>query len=226
MGLVSRVRGYLIAGVLVIAPTVITAYVFYRFFVAIDGVLGKYITVFGRPIPGIGFVVVVLITILVGIFARNILGRTLLRIWDAILTRIPLVNKLYGATKQIGEALLADKGAMFKRVVLLQYPKKNIYSIGFVTHTPGGELQEKIGSRVLTVFLPTTPNPTSGFFLVVPENETIPLSISVEDAIKLIVSFGIVGPKSVARTEVPTVDEIEVETEGQPPRGSRRRRAQ
>jgi uncharacterized membrane protein len=152
---------------------------------------------------------VVLITILVGIFARNILGRTLLGIWEAIFTRIPLVNKLYVATKQIGEALLADKGAMFKRVVMLQYPRKGIYSIGFVTHAPGGELQEKVGSKVVTVFLPTTPNPTSGFFLVVPEKETVPLSISVEDATKLIVSFGIVGPKSVARTELPVAEATE-----------------
>jgi uncharacterized membrane protein len=213
MGLITRLRGYLLAGVLVIAPTVITAYAFYRFFVAVDGVLGKYITLFGRPIPGLGFIAVVLITILLGIFAKNILGRTLLGIWEAIFTRIPLVNKLYVAVKQIGEALFSDKGTMFKRVVLLQYPRKNIYSIGFVTHTPGGELQEKIGSQVLTVFLPTTPNPTSGFFLIVPEKETVPLSISVEDAIKLIVSFGIVGPRSVARKEVTVVDMVKEKVE-------------
>jgi len=206
MGLVGRFRRYLIAGVLVVAPTLITAYVFYKFFMAVDGVLGKYITLFGRPIPGLGFIAVVLITILVGMFARNILGRTLLGFWEAILTRIPLVNKLYVATKQIGEGLLADKGSIFKRVVMLQYPRKGIYSIAFVTHTPGGELQEKVGSQVVTVFLPTTPNPTSGFFLIVPEKETVPLSMSVEDAIKLIVSSGIVGPKSVARRELPALE--------------------
>lgn len=213
MGLVGRLRRYLIAGVLVIAPTLITAYVFYKFFMAVDGVLGKYITPFGLPIPGLGFIAVVLVTILVGMFARNILGRTLLGFWEAILTRIPLVNKLYVATKQIGEGLLADKGSIFKRVVLLQYPRKGIYSIAFVTHTPGGELQEKVGSQVVTVFIPTTPNPTSGFFLIVPEKETVPLSISVEDAIKLIVSSGIVGPKSVARREVPSL-EVEEAAEG------------
>ncbi len=213
MGVVGRLRRYLLAGVLVLAPTAITAYVFYRFFVVVDGLLGKYITLFGRPIPGLGFIAVVLVTLLVGIFAKNILGRTLLGIWEAIFTRIPLVNKLYVATKQIGEALLADKGAMFKRVVMLQYPRKGIYSIGFVTHSPGGELQEKVGSQVVTVFLPTTPNPTSGFFVVVPEKETMPLSISVEDATKLIVSFGIVGPKSVARKGLPDVDTVEQKTE-------------
>jgi len=213
MGLVGRLRRYLIAGVLVIAPTVITAYVFYRFFVAVDGVLGKYITLFGRPIPGLGFVAVVLITILVGIFARNILGRSLLGVWEAILTRIPLVNKLYLATKQIGEALLADKGTMFKRVVLLQYPRKGIYSVAFVTHTPGGELEKKVGAGSVAVFLPTTPNPTSGFFLIVPEKETVPLSLSVEDAIKLIVSFGIAGPKAVARTELPALETVEEKAE-------------
>ena len=213
MGLIGRLRRYLIAGVLVIAPTVITAYVFYRFFKAVDGVLGKYITPFGSPIPGLGFVAVVLITILVGVFARNILGRSLLSVWEAILTRIPLVNKLYLATKQIGEAILDDKGAMFKRVVLLQYPRKGIYSLAFVTHTPGGELEEKVGAGSVAVFLPTTPNPTSGFFLVVPEKETVPLSLSVEDAIKLIVSFGIAGPKAVARTELPALETVEEKAE-------------
>lgn len=198
-------RRYLLTGVAVIAPTLVTVWVFYKFFIAVDGVLGKYITLFGRPIPGLGFVAVVSITILVGAFARNILGRSLLGFWEAILSKIPLVNKLYVAVKQIGEGVFTDKAALFKRVVLIQWPRKGLYALAFVTHTPGGELQEKVGSPVVTIFLPTTPNPTSGFFLVVPEKETMELSISVEDAIKLIVSSGIVGPKSVARTEVPAV---------------------
>jgi uncharacterized membrane protein len=198
-------RRYLLTGLAVIAPTLVTAWVLYKFFIAVDGLLGKYITLFGRPIPGLGFIAVVSITILVGAFARNILGRTLLSFWEAILSRIPLINKVYITVKQIGESVFSDKSALFKRAVLVQWPRQGMYALAFVTHTPGGELQEKVGSPVVTIFLPTTPNPTSGFFLVVPEKDTVDLSMSVEDAIKLIVSSGLVGPKSVARTEVPTV---------------------
>lgn len=198
-------RRYLLTGLAVIAPTLVTAWVMYKFFVAVDGLLGKYITLFGRPIPGLGFIAVVSITILVGAFARNILGRTLLNVWEAILTRIPLINKIYITVKQIGETVFTDKSALFKRAVLVQWPRKGMYAVAFVTHTPGGELQEKVGSPVVTIFLPTTPNPTSGFFLVVPEKETYELSMSVEDAIKLIVSSGLVGPRDDARMEVPAV---------------------
>jgi len=196
-------RRYILTGVAVIAPTLITGWVFYKFFVTIDGLLGKYIRIHGRPVPGLGFVAVVCITILVGAFARNIIGRSLLGIWEALISRIPLVNKVYVTIKQIGEGVFSDKGAVFKRVVLVEWPRKGIYALAFVTHQPGGELQEKIGCPVVTVFLPTTPNPTSGFFLIVPEEQTTPLSISVEDAVKLIVSSGIVGPKSVARRGMP-----------------------
>ncbi len=198
-------RRYLLTGVAVLAPTIITLWVFYKFFVAVDGVLGKYITLFGRPVPGLGFIAVVLITVLVGAFARNILGRTLLSIWEAILSRIPLVNKVYMTVKQIGEGVLTDRAALFKSAVLVEWPRKGLFALAFVTHTPGGELEEKVGTRVHTIFLPTTPNPTSGFFLIVPEREIIHLSISVEDAIRLVISSGIVGPKSVARTEAPPV---------------------
>jgi uncharacterized membrane protein len=208
-------RRYLLTGVAVIAPTLITVWVFYKFFVAVDGVLGKYITLFGRPIPGLGFIAVIMITILVGAFARNILGRTLLGFWEAVLSRIPLVNKVYTAVKQIGEGVITDKSAVFKRAVLVQWPRKGLYALAFVTHSPGGELQDKIGDKnVYTIFLPTTPNPTSGFFLIVPEKEIIDLSISVEDAIKLVISSGIVGPKSVARTEVPAL-KVEEISEGE-----------
>jgi uncharacterized membrane protein len=199
-------RRYLLTGMAVLAPTLVTAFVLYKFFIIVDGVLGEYIQPFGRPIPGLGFITVVSITILVGAFARNILGKTLLGFWEAILTRIPLINKVYITVKQIGENIFTDKAALFKRAVLVQWPRKGMYAVAFVTHTPGGELQDKVGSPIVTIFLPTTPNPTSGFFLVVPIKDTVELSMSVEDAIKLIVSSGLVGPKSFARTEVPAVE--------------------
>jgi uncharacterized membrane protein len=204
--IVFWLRKYLLTGLAVLAPTLVTAWVLYKFFILVDGVLGKYITLFGRPIPGLGFIAVLSITILVGAFARNILGRTLLGFWEAIITRIPLINKVYITVKQIGENIFTDKTGLFKRAVLVQWPRKGMYAVAFITHTPGGELQEKVGSPVVTIFLPTTPNPTSGFFLVVPEKETIDLSMSVEDAIKLIVSSGLVGPRSDARTEVPALE--------------------
>ena len=148
--IVFWLRRYLLTGLAVIAPTLVTAWVLYKFFIAVDGVLGKYITFFGRPIPGLGSIAVVSITILVGAFARNILGRTLLSFWESILARIPLISKVYMTVKQIGENVFSDKSALFKRAVLVQWPRKGMYALAFVTHTPGGELQEKVGSPVVT----------------------------------------------------------------------------
>lgn len=202
-------RRYILTGLAVLAPTLVTSWVLYKFFVLVDGLLGKYITLFGRPIPGLGFITVLSITILVGAFARNIFGRTILGFWEAILIRIPFINKVYMTVKQIGESVFAETSSMFKRAVLVQWPRKGMYAVAFVTHTPGGELQEKVGCPVVTVFLPTTPNPTSGFFIVVPEKDVVDLSMSVEDAIKLIMSSGLVGPKSDARTGVPAVETVE-----------------
>ena len=149
----------------------------------------------GFRIPGLGILLTGAIVFITGMLAANVVGRRLLRFWDAILHRIPLVRSIYGGAKSFTEVLLGDTGQSFKQVVLLEYPRKGIYSIAFVTGTSLGEAQVRTGQDVVCVFVPTTPNPTSGFIMLVPRQELIFLDMDVESAVKLVVSLGVVVPR-------------------------------
>ena len=146
------------------------------------------------PVPGLGLIVLVLVLIFSGVFVRNYLGKQLVSIWEKIVEHIPIVNKIYTAVKQLIDTIVRSPVKDFKRVVLIEYPKENIYAMAYVTGVAMGELQEKTRRKMINVYVPTTPNPTSGFYLMVPEDETIPLDISVEDSFKLLMSGGILTP--------------------------------
>ncbi|HEY3247686.1 MAG TPA: DUF502 domain-containing protein [bacterium] len=191
----TQLRRYFVAGLLVFLPLAVTFTVLAWLFQFLDNFLGRLITyIFGRPIPGAGLVATVAVIFLIGALVTNVLGRRMVRAMDSILMRIPLARSIYSATKQISDSIFIRRKGAFQRVVLLQWPRKGTYIIGFVTADGGAE--KWIGSprRFLNVFMVTTPNPTSGFLMFVPEEETIPLPISVEDALKLVLSGGIVGP--------------------------------
>lgn len=145
------------------------------------------------PIPGLGILVVVLVIFIIGLLVKNYVGSRIMDFGERIVYQIPLVRPIYSAVKQLLVAIFTQTGEGFERVVLIQYPRRGIYAIGFVTGVARGEVQEMTDQRVLNVFLPTTPNPTSGFYLLVPETDVIPLRISVEDAFKLIISGGLVS---------------------------------
>lgn len=156
------------------------------------------------------FVLALAITIIVftGLMVGNFLGKKLVEIYESILARIPLVNTIYNASRQIVQSILAAEGNSFRKVVLVEYPRKGIYSVGFVTGTSAQEVQEKTSEKTSVVFIPTTPNPTSGFLIAVPESEMTELKMSVEEGIKFIVSLGMVSPtvnpallKATAKTE-------------------------
>jgi uncharacterized membrane protein len=140
--------------------------------------------------------------ILAGIFARNIFGRGLLRFWDKVIGRIPLVSKVYNALKRISEAFFLERKSGFRKVVLVEYPRKGVYSMAFMTAVAAGEVQSKTGVKMVSVFLPTTPNPTSGFFLLYPEDQVIPLSIPVDEALRMIISAGMAPPDENEGTPV------------------------
>lgn len=146
-------------------------------------------------IPGLGIIIVLIFVLITGFIVRNIVGKRLVAAWDKIFSRIPLVSKFYKAIKQLVDSIFVS-GRDFKRVVLIEYPRLGVYTLGFVTGVAGGEIQEKIPRHVVNLFVPTTPNPTSGFYLMVPEEDLIPLDISVEDAFKLLISGGIISPES------------------------------
>src|ERR1043165_8550759 len=156
LGLLARLRAYFLAGVLVTAPVAVTF-----------------------DIPGLGLVIAIIVLILIGAVTAGYLGRVVVRLSDAILARMPVVRSIYGATKQIFETVLAHKSTAFRQVCLVEYPRRGIWSLGFVTGTAVGEIQERTSDQVVNVFLPTTPNPTSGFLLLVPTRALILLKMSV-----------------------------------------------
>jgi uncharacterized membrane protein len=191
----ARFRRTFLTGILVITPLAVTLWILYGVFVKADGLLGEVITqVLGRPVPGLGILLLVILVMVTGIFARNFVGRRLIRWGNLILYRIPLFNRIYIALKQIFEVFLGERKTVFQRVVLFEYPRPGIYAIGFVTSKSEGEIQLRTEQKVINVFLPTTPNPTSGFLLFIPEEDIIPLDMSVEEGIKLVISGGAVTP--------------------------------
>ncbi len=190
-----RLRRYFIAGLLVFLPLAVTFTVLAWLFTLLDNFLGRLISlVFGYSIPGVGLVATIAVIFLMGALVTNVLGRRVVEAVDAVFMRIPLARSIYSATKQISDSIFIKRKGAFQRAVLLEWPRKGLYIIGFVTAEGGAEAWIGGARRFLNVFMVTTPNPTSGFLMFVPEDETIPLQISVEDALKLVLSGGIVGP--------------------------------
>ncbi len=193
--LLVHLRRYLITGILVIAPIAVTVWILWNVFSVVDRntkkVLGEALT--DVP-PGVGFVLFFAAIILVGIFATNIIGRRLISVGEKIMTRIPLANRIYTAVQQISTAFLGSSRSIFHKVVLLEYPRKGIYSLGFLTTEGAGEVQRKTEKQVACVFVPTTPNPTSGMLIFVPHDQLIHLDMTTEDGLKLVISGGVVVP--------------------------------
>ncbi len=152
----------------------------------------------GFNIPGLGVVLAVVMVLVTGMIMANLLGRRLVVFWESQLARIPLVRTIYSAIKQIMEAVLATDAKSFRKVLLVEYPRKGVWSLAFMTSNDLGEVQDKTIANVISVFIPTTPNPTSGFVLMVPESDVIELDMSVEEGLKMIISMGVVVPNSEA----------------------------
>ena len=200
----GRIRKFLkvnlIAGLLFLTPIAATFFLLRLTIGWLDQVL-LFIPVKYRPesflpfpVPGLGVIVLVLVLIFSGVFVRNYLGKKLVSIWESIINYIPIVNKIYTSVKQLINTIAKGAPRDFKRVVLIEYPKENIFAMAYVTGVAVRELQEKTKRKMISVYVPTTPNPTSGFYLMVPEDETIPLDMSVEDSFKLLMSGGIITP--------------------------------
>ena len=196
----DKIKGYFLAGLLIILPLGVTIWVIMTILRLMDGVLviippklhpGTYLPF---KIPGLGLILAIVLVILTGILVKNYIGGRVVDLGEYILSRIPLVRPVYVAVKQIIQAMFGDTQGAFKRVVLIEYPRTGLFTLAFVTGPTSGEIQQKTERDVINVFVPTTPNPTSGFYLMVPADETIPLSMTVEDAFKLLISGGMVAP--------------------------------
>ena len=199
-GFLLRLRNYFTTGLLVMAPTMVSVWVFVQGFRIFDGILGqlydKYI--FARyeleAPPGLGAFTLTLLIILAGMVARLYAGRKLFELWDKAINRVPLVNRVYVAVRQLSDSFAQGGGIIFQYPVFVEYPRKGVYSIGFLTRRCEGPFCRIVGQPVSSVFVPTTPNPTSGVLIFVPQEEIIPLDMTVEDAMKLIISGGTVTP--------------------------------
>jgi uncharacterized membrane protein len=193
-------KKYLIAGLLVWMPLGITFLVIR----VVVGFLDSMLLLLPKPyqpesligfnIPGLGVVLAVLLVLTTGMIVANLLGKRLILAWESLLARIPLVRTLYAGVKQIMEAVLATDAKSFRKVLLVEYPRKGLWSLALLTSDNLGEVQAKTGSDVVSVFVPTTPNPTSGFVIMVPKKDVIELDMAVEDGLKMIISMGVVVP--------------------------------
>ena len=195
----SRLRSWFLTGLLVTAPILLTVYITWLFVDIIDGWVNDLLpsplkeTIY-TSIPGVGLIIGAVAITVIGAVAAGFFGRWLLKTGESFLNHMPIVGTIYGASKQILETVLASQSDAFRDVVLVEYPRKNLWVIGFVTGGTKGEVQSAISDETVNVFVPTTPNPTSGFLLFCPKNELQYLDMGVEEAVKLVVSGGIVTP--------------------------------
>lgn len=191
----GKLKKYFITGIFAILPLAATVFTLNWLFTVTDDFAGDFVALFtGTRIKGLGFLTVIILVFLAGLFTTNVLGRQLLAYGEALITRMPIAGVIYRTVKQILDAFSREDKNAFQRVVMLEYPRKGIYALAFVTGTSKGEVQEKTSETVINVFLPTTPNPTSGFLLMVPEEDLIYMDMSVEDGIKMIISGGVITP--------------------------------
>lgn len=203
--MIARLRSYFFAGLLAVAPIGITLWLCWVLLKFVDARVtplipeaynpNTYINpYFPHEIPGVGLIVFIFVLIVVGALTRIFLGRYLVHLSEKILNKMPVVRSIYSATKQIAETVLKRQSEAFRQVVLFEYPRRGSWAIGFLTGTTKGEVQSLTDDDVVNVFLPTTPNPTSGYLLFIPRRELVPLSMTVEEGIKMIISGGIVTP--------------------------------
>lgn len=193
-------KRYFITGLLVWAPLAITLWVISFVVATLESFVPGFLSseaLFGVQIPGFGFVLVILVVFLTGMFTANLLGRSLLDQWERLLGRIPLVRSIYNSVKQVSDTVLAPNGRAFRRAVLIQYPRQGAWTIAFLTGEPGGEVAGHLPGEYLSVYVPTTPNPTGGYLEVVPTEQLTATAWSVDQAMAFILSAGAVVPENV-----------------------------
>jgi len=199
----KRLKNYFLAGILVTVPLVITIWVIALFINWTDNFLDFLPPRFHPhtyiPIPGWGVIIAAILIMGSGMIATNFFGKKLLKFWGQQVERIPLIRSIYGSVRQLLESLFLQTGRHFQRVVLIEFPRPGMYSIAFITGETKQEILDKTGKKLVNLFYPTTPNPTSGFFIMLPEEEVTELDISVEDAFKLIISGGILSEDTVSK---------------------------
>jgi len=197
---VERLRKYLITGLLIWIPLVITIWVLKLIVETLDQTLlllpeaWRTERFLGVHVPGLGVVLTLVIVFVTGVFATNFLGARLVHLWHEILHRIPVVNSIYSSVKQISDTLFSSSGQAFRKALLVQWPREGMWTIAFLTGTPGGDVVNHLTGEFVSVYVPTTPNPTGGYFVMLSRKDVIELDMTVDEALKYIISMGVVSP--------------------------------
>lgn len=196
----KHLRRYLVAGLLVWIPLGVTIFILK----VLIGLMDKTLLLIpqqyrpeewlGFSVPGLGLILTLLVLLVTGLLAANIVGRSMVGLWESLLDRIPVVRSVYSAAKNFTEIVFSDSGQSFKKVLLIEYPRKGIYSLAFQTATNLGEVQGRMGEQMVCTFVPTTPNPTSGYIIIVPKKDIIELDMEIDEALKMIISLGVIIP--------------------------------
>ncbi len=196
----KQLRRYLVAGLIVWIPLGVTIFILK----VLIGLMDRSLLLIpeqyrpeewlGIAIPGLGTILTLVVLLLTGLLAANIVGRSMVGLWESLLDRIPIVRTVYSGVKNFAEIVFSDSGQSFKKVLLIEYPRNGIYSLAFQTATNLGEVQGRTGEAVVCTFVPTTPNPTSGFIIIVPKKDVIELDMEIDEALKMIISLGVVIP--------------------------------
>jgi uncharacterized membrane protein len=200
-------RKYFVTGLLILVPLAITLWVLNLIIGTMDQSLlllpesWRPEALVGFHIPGLGTILTLLFVFLTGLLTRNFIGKQVVHVWELLLARIPIVNSIYSSVKQVSDTLFSSSGNAFRKAMLVQYPREGSWTIAFLTGTPGGDVKNHLVGDFISVYVPTTPNPTSGFFLMMPRADAIELDMSVDAALKYIVSMGVVAPEYVAAAE-------------------------
>ena len=196
----KHLRRYLVAGLLVWIPLGVTIFILRVLIGLMDRTLLLIPQQYrpeewlGITIPGLGLLLTVLVLLVTGLLAANIVGRSMVGLWESMLDRIPVVRSVYSAAKNFAEIVFSDSGQSFKKVLLIEYPRKGVYSLAFQTATNLGEVQGRTGEEMVCTFVPTTPNPTSGYIIILPKKDIIELDMEIDEALKMIISLGVVVP--------------------------------
>ncbi len=202
-------KRYLITGLLIWVPLVITLWVLNLLVSTMDQTLlllperwrtEKWL---GLHIPGLGVVLTVLVVFLTGLLAANFIGQRLVEFWEGLLARIPVVNSIYRGVKQVSDTLFSPSGQTFRKALLVQWPREGMWTIAFLTGTPGGDVVNHLEGEYVSIYVPTTPNPTGGYFVMVRRADVVELDMSVDDALKYVISMGVVAPGADGRNGVP-----------------------
>jgi uncharacterized membrane protein len=214
----TKLKGYFLTGLLVLVPISLTVYIIYELFLAIDGILKDVIFVlisewFGinitQPIPGLGFITLFLLILSTGMAARSYFGKKMVDVGDRVVTRIPFISRIYGTVQQVSQAFFGERHDVFKKTVLVPFPSKGMWRIGFIVKEPTREIKEALKEEIVSVLVPHTPNPTSAFLVFFPKSEVVELDMPVEDALHLIISGGTASPKGRRPHMMLTRDNIE-----------------